>query len=450
MAKITDPDFIKYYANGTGEVVITPSQLYISLQKTGNLTDDGVTLQCVYSFLKEQWRTDSTLIKYPFPLTAVTAEQFEISNGWDFSGQLTRNLIRDAGWAKKNAAGVSAEEYMNLTTLGSFVSTGDKAYYQQAATLTGTPAVYPSTINQAIQIYSSGAPAFDYRSYFKMFLREQGKTYDFYDLPTAQGISSLTYRKYALPLANLTDLKIASTATDAFIATGSPYTGITVMYYSSGVPRTIGSSTYLFNKVISGYSADKQNIYEKVQYLLRQNVDIDANTGIQTGRITSELLNFVGDTLITKSGVFIDNIKSTDINSITFTDISGVTRNYPYTAAGSITFNSNLQTDPSAKYWMYYTTNPAGNFGSSTAVIVQDNNSANITGLVNSQTSVAFTYAYDSNVQGGRTAATDASVTVVALGLSGAQYTSTDSTIARSTTNAVSMVSSLERNYQNS
>lgn len=447
MAKITDPDFL--LNSPTGEVLISPTQLYISLQKTGDLSDDGITLQCLYSFLKEQWRTDATLIKYPFALSAITSESFEFFNGWNLSGQLTKNLIRDAGWAVKDAAGLSSEEYLNLTTLGSFAATGDKAYYQQSATLTGTPAVYSNVVNQAIQIYQSGAGGYDYRNYFKMFLREQGKTYDFYDLPTSQGISALTYRKYALPLANLSDVKIASTATDAFIATGNPYTGVTVNYYTSGVSRTIGSSNYLFNKIISGYNADKQNIYEKVQYLLRQNTDIDVNTGVQTGRITTELLNFVGDTLITRSGVFIDNIKSTDINSISFTDISGVVRTYPFTSAGTISFNTNLQTDLSSKYWMYFTTNPGGNFGSSSAVIVQDNNSANITGLINGQSSAAFTFAYDSNVQGGRTAATDATITVVALGLSGAQYTSTSATIARSVSNVVSMTSSLERNYLN-
>ena len=375
---------------------------------------------------------------------------FEASNGWNFSGTLTKQLIRDAGWAVKDAAGVSAEEWMNLTTLGSFNATGDRAYYQQSASLTGTPAVYTDAINQAIQVYSSGAPAYDYRGYFKIFLREPAKIYDSYDLLTDQGISALTYRKYALPLSNSTDLKIGAAATDAFIATGSPYTGIAVQYYSSGVSRTIGSNNYLFNKIISGYSADKQNIYEKVQYLLRRNSDIDVSTGVQTGALTNELLHFVGDTLVTEQGVFIDNIASADINSITFTDISGVQRTYPYTSAGTISFNSNLQTDLSSKYWMYYYTNPGGNFGTTGAVLVQNDSSANITGLINGASSAAFTFSYDSNVQGGRTAGTDASVIVVALGLSGAQYTSTQATIARSTTNAISMTSSLERNYNNS
>lgn len=447
MAKITDPDFLNYYSNGTGEVVITPSQLYISLQKTGNLSDDGVTLQSLYSFLKEEWKDNSTLIKYAFPMEAITPEQFELKNGWNFSGTLTKNLIRDGGWAVKDTNGVSSEEYMNLTTLGSFNGTGDTAYYQQSAILGPVSAVYAGAMNQAVQIYASGAGGFDYRNYFKIFLREQGKTYDSYDLLTNQNLSALTYRKYALPLSNGTDLKIS--ASDSFIATGSPYTGIGIVYYSSGIPRTIGSNTYLFNKIISGYNADKQNIYEKIQYQLRQNVDIDGGTGIVTGKLTSELLNFVGDTLVTEDGVFIDNIQSDDINSITFTDISGVERNYPFTSAGTISFNENLRNDLSSKYWMYFTTNPSGNFGTTGAVIVQDKDNFNITGLVNGQSSVSFTFNYDSNTQGGRTAATDAAVTLVAIGLSGAQYVSTQSTITRSISNSISLISTLERNYSN-
>lgn len=443
MAKISDPDFL----NQTQEVQITPAQNYISLHKTGNLTDDGVTLQCLYSFLKEEWRTDSSLIKYPFPLEAITAESFELKNGWNFSGQLTKDLIRDGGWAVKNGAGLSAEEYMNLTTLGSFIATGDKAYYQQNSGLSSTNAVYAGPTNQAIQVYQSGAGGFDYRNYFKIFLREQGKKYDSYDLLTNQGISALTYKKYALPLSNSTDLKIS--AEDSFIATGAAYTGVAIQYFASPVSKTIGSSNYLFDKVVSGFAVDKTNIYEKVQYLLRQNSDIDIGAGSVTGKLADGLLTFIGDTLRTSPGVFIENVKSTDINSIEFTDISGFVRTYPFTSAGTISFNPNLINDPSSKYWMYFTTNPGGNFGTNSAILAQDSNSANITGLVGGQPSVSFTFNYDSNVQGGRSAGVDAPVTLVALGLSGAQYVSAVSTIGKSTANSITLTSSLERNYQN-
>jgi hypothetical protein len=443
MAKITDPDLLTQWT----EVSIDPTGKQIALNTAGNLSSDGVTLQALYSFLKEEWRTDNNLIKYPFPVEAITSEQFEIKEGWILSGQSSINLVRDGGWAFKDSNGNISGEYMNLVTLGSFYSTGDRAYYQQASNLGPTNAVYTGPLNQAIEIYRSGV--FDYRGYFKVFLREAAETYDSYDLLTSQNISALTYRKYALPLSNSTDLKIADTATDTFIATGHPYTGIKIAYFSPPIPKTIGTGTYLFDKVISGFSSDKQNIYEKVQYQLRQNSDIDAGTGIVTGKLTNELLQFVGDTLVTEDGVFIADIQSDDINSITFTDVSGVARNYPFTSAGSILFNSTLQTDASSKYWMYFTTNPGGNFGTSNAIIVQDADGNPITGLVGGASSRAFTFNYDSNAQGGRTVETDADVTVVGIGLSGAQYVVAESTIERSIANNISLIAVLERNYSN-
>jgi len=236
MAKITDPDFLNQWT----EVAINPTGKVIALYEAGNLSTDGVTLQALYSFLKEEWRTDNTLIKYAFPLEAITPEQFELINGWNFSGIDTKNLVRDGGWALKDTASLTSEEYMNLVTLGSFTEGTDKAYYQQVNGGAPTDIVLAGPVNQAIQIYDSGS--FNYRDYFKIYLREQGKAYDSYDLLQQQNISALTYKKYALPLSNSTDLNI--NLDDAFIATGNPYSGIKINYYSTQMKAhfTHGSS----------------------------------------------------------------------------------------------------------------------------------------------------------------------------------------------------------------
>ena len=63
MAKIIDPDLL---AQAT-EVTITPITKLIKLNLAGDLSTDGVTLQCLYSFLKEEWKDDASLIKYDFP-----------------------------------------------------------------------------------------------------------------------------------------------------------------------------------------------------------------------------------------------------------------------------------------------------------------------------------------------------------------------------------------------
>jgi hypothetical protein len=89
-------------------------------------------------------------------------------------------------------------------------------------------------------------------------------------------------------------------------------------------------------------------------------------------------------------------------------------------------------------------------FGTGSAIIVDDNSSADISGNISGASSVAFDFDYDGNTQGGRTAGTDASVTVVAIGLDTAQYVSATATLTRATGQNISLVAPLERNYDNS
>jgi len=101
MAKIIDPDFIN---QGT-EVIFDPTGKTMQIITGGNISLDGVTLQALYSFCKEEWKTDNELFKYPFPWIGITAEQFELVNGWDFADTASKELIRDGGWALKDSGG---------------------------------------------------------------------------------------------------------------------------------------------------------------------------------------------------------------------------------------------------------------------------------------------------------------------------------------------------------
>lgn len=453
MAKIVDPDDLTRNV----EITFDTSSKTIQLSAGGSsniVAYDGVTLQCVYSKCKELWKSESDLIRLPFPLISITEESFELVNGWDWYDTNTKNYVRDGGWSLKDASGVSQEEYMNVTSLGSFDDSNvDNAYYLQASGGTPTDMVYTGEVNQAVKIYGDATHGnFDYRDYFKIFLREEQKLYDSYDLMTEQNLSVLTYKKYAMPLSNGTDLKV--THTDSVIATGADYTNIDITYYSTPQGRLIGGTTYYFHVIIEGDDKPAETIYEKIQYLLRQTGDIDEGAGTVRGDIADELLQFIGDTLRTLyvqnyGGVFIDNFQATDTNRLEFTDDTQTVRTYPYVAAGNLLFNDNLQNDSSAYYWMFFTSVPSGSYGTVDAIIVQDNSGDPISGAVSGAASISFDFDYDGNTQGGRTAGTDAPVTVVAIGLSTAQYVKTTSTIARSTANNISLVSSLERNYSN-
>jgi len=458
MAKILDPDLLSQ----GDEVFFDATGKTIQLVTGVTLSDDGVTLQCVYSFSKEEWKNDPELIKYPFLWIAITGEQFELVNGWNFADTYSKELIRDGGWALKDTVGVSEEEYMNLTTLGSFdASLVDTAYYQQYAAQTlVTDTVYPGEVNQAIQIYSTGATVaewYDYRDFFKIYLREQGKVYDFYDLMTEQNLTVLTYKKYALPLANSSDLKI--THEDWEIASGvtypdqPPYDGMTISW-TTGITRTIGASDYDFTILIDGNDGTAEQIYEFVQWALRQDIDIDWDaTGVVSGRTAEELLVFVGDTLITQyttdGGVYIDNFQVADTNRLQFTDDLDIVRTFPFVAAGSLLFNDNLINDADATYWLFFTDANGNQYDSPDAIIINDDSDVAISGTVSAQSSISFTFDYDGNVQGGRTPETDAAYTAVSIGLSTGQYVKTTGSILRSTANVINFVAALERNYSN-
>lgn len=548
MALITDPDLLNDGPtdNGLTEIYINTTTKTIKLNTTGNLSTDGVTLKCLYSFLKEEWRNDpntKNLAAFPFPMTPITDESFEFGDGWDFVNDTARYLIRTAGWTVKNTSGATTQMWAGIIGLGA-IESNDQLYYQQAAGGASTNVQLLGQINQAVQIYSDPngdgnlADGYDRRSYFVLFCRESSQLYDSASLSDI-GVTQMASIAYRFPIGTGTDLKIA--ANDATVAASSPYTQINVKYFDQAYSRDVdsttdrnfgividvgthsgvdGSSTASGNTLttveggitganytggtltiheganagvytisgtptatvvtISGtfpstvanqsftlqratpITATAEQIYTKVQYLLRQNSDIDTTDQSVTGKTASELLHFVGDTLLAGrdaptnpngggSGVVIEGFGATDTNRLSFYDNAATSRTYPYVASLTISFGDNLKNDASAKYWVYFSTLPGANndYGEVGALLVDDNSGVDIAGNVSGASSVTKSFNYDGNVQGGRTAGTDAAITVVGIGLSTGQYVKATGTIARSTSNSVSLVAALERNYAN-
>ena len=89
----------------------------------------------------------------------------------------------------------------------------------------------------------------------------------------------------------------------------------------------------------------------------------------------------------------------------------------------------------------------AGGYGTAAFEIVDDAFGAPIAFDVGGQAAIPFSFAYDNNTQGGRTAGTDADVVVVALGTDGAQYVRATATIGKATGQNISLVAPLERNF---
>jgi hypothetical protein len=294
----------------------------------------------------------------------------------------------------------------------------------------------------------------------------------------------------------------------------------------------------------SPVTATQQEIYEKVQYSLRQAADIDNTDQTVTGKTADELAGFVGDNLSFGpaipenpngggTGVIVEGFDANDTNTLFFYDNTGVSRNYPFVAAGTITWNANLYPDDaSPEFWMFfqYTTrtnlsdgavvSPSGdsydlespgsnlptlavndyirvsgfagsanngyfqvdvinvanqdytisrvdgeNVGAAEsgvtidvdenpvntadAIVVNDNSGSPIEGVIGAS-STTFDFDYEANVQGGRTADTDATIVIRAIGTDKAQFVETDPlVITKNTGLAFSVVAALERNYSN-
>lgn len=451
MPKITDPDGLVV---GTNLTINTSAKTFTLTQAGSLVAKDGVTFQALYSKFVELWGTD-TYNKFPMPFYAIDARsgQFEIGtdgsarNGWAPANDATRQMIRDAGWTEYNAAGNVTRRYLGVVTLGS-VSSGAQLYYQRVSGGSPVNFTFTDAVNEAVQVFGDASNGnFDTRTFFRVFAREQGFTYADADLAVlgeSEGTGAFVLK---FPISNSVDAKVL--ANDTTVSGSAPYTGITVTYHGTNQNRTIGGTAYPFRVIIDGNNATAEQIYTKVQYLLRQNSDIDSGAGTVTGKTAASLLRFVGDNLITGTGVYIDNFNSSDINRITFTDQNGVARNFPFTAAGAITFNTPL-VGALSNFRMYFDTLPgAGNdWGESGAITVNDASGNPITGSI-STGSLSFTFDYDGNVQGGRTAGTDAAVVITAVRPGSAKVTVARATITRAVGQNIALVAEVDRTYAN-
>lgn len=448
MAKLTTRAEINV---GTELTVDEPGRTF-TLNVAGNLVaKDGVTLQALYSKFVELWAT-STYQDSPFPMYAIDAlsGQFQFGtdgatfSGWRPANDATRQMLRDGGWSEYSNAGVLNRQYVGIVGLGE-VSTGSQLYYQRDAADAPTDFTFDDQVNEGIQVYGDASNGnFDKRTYFKGFVREYAKKYKDSVLADTGKTATGAYVVNML-LSNEDDLKIQDNDTN--VAANTPYTGIDIEYFGTNQDRTIGGVDYPFRVIIDGNGATLEEIYTKVQYLLRQDSDIDTGAGTVNGKTAAALLSFVGDTLQTTTGVYIDNILSADSNRIIFKDQNGVDRTNPYTAAGAINFNSVL-VGAGSSYRLMFTTLPgAGNdYGEAGAVTVNDDTGTPITGTI-SASSIDFTFDYDGNVQGGRTAGTDAAVTLIGIRPGYGKFAVATGLLTRSKGIALSLVAEADRVY---
>ena len=553
----------------------TTNRLFTFLNGFGSTTvldNAGVTGQSLYSFMKEEWKSDNDLIKFPFPMTAITSEQFEF-NGWKPVDEAessiittdasdTRALIRTAGWDEVDANGFIEKQRFGWVTLGN-IDASDFAYgfYDSADSAADIiNATFDGAVNEAVEtvirsdLSGAGTIAFvdggggddsitrgtgswitdgykvgdsvfvqnaedqandgsyvltavtattlsvgtglltanaddttalialDRRAnVFTPRIRVFGKTYD-QSSTTDIGVTTLTNQVYRFPLSEATDNVISDLGVTEGDAGGgaAPYSDMTIAYFSSGQNRTgFTGGAADFGVIIDGDvsevqqdgggAATAEQVYAFVQSRLNDTTDINDGAGAAVvtviGRLAEPLLSIAstGNTLFSLeqisnpggdgNGVYVDSFASADKNRVSFVDNLSAVKVFPLTVTLTLNFNNNLVNDTDAVYTMFFTNDDAGDntgrdYGTIDAIIVQDDVPADISGTIGSS-QITKNYAYDGNTQrGAGSGGTNVPVTIVAIGLNGAQYVVATGTIDNTGLTA-SLVAALERNFSN-
>jgi hypothetical protein len=431
MARISDPDKLSRSTNASNA---TPDgNVHFNLtNKTIELIDDslwtdvaneledagsvsgsegGVDLQTLYSFLKEQWKVEPDLIKYPFPMVAITSEQFEFIEGWRLtnSGDTPLNdsipLIRNGGWSEiASGATTPSRTYMGVVTLGN-IEDNHRVYYQFNSE-TKVDFTYDGPVNEPVLIFENAGDDFTQDAdTFSVFIRSAPETIltvitgFTYGKATKGdiGVTALTNQVFRFPLSEAVDPDI--TLLDTSINSGgsglpniAPYDDMAIDYYATAQSVAVGASSFNFGVIIDanddGANANptKAQIYSFVQYMLRQSIDISGATGTDSGtyigNTADSLLRFVGPDLKTVAqtstgapaggtGVAIEDFNANDINDVQFVDNTGTERAFPFKSTITLQFNDNLINDANAEFFLFYDDLGSGNaFGTGNAIIV--------------------------------------------------------------------------------
>ena len=438
---------------GTNLIIDESARTFEFVDGAGGLiAKDGVAIQALYGKFVDLW----AILSYqdsPFPMNGVDALSGQYyfgvdpqgnNNGWKPVNDTTRAMLRDGGWNEYDSTGGLTRQYAGVKGLG-LVSDGSQLYFQRDPNDAPTNFTFDDQCNEGIQVFGDAANGdFDKRTFFKGFVREQGKKFKDSVLAdtgkTATGAFIVN-----LLLSNEDDLKISDLDAEM---TNAPYSGITVTYFGADQSRTVGADDFNYRVIIDGNGAPLEAVYTKCQYLLRQGADIDSGAGSVIGQTADVLCSFVGETLNTSPGVFIDNVAAADSNRITFADTGGVARAYPFEAAGKLTFNPVMVQAGSSYRLMYTSPDGADNDyaeDGNGVVTVNDASGNPITGVINAL-EIPFTFDYD-NDSVAATAGTDKGVTLIGVAPGFSKFAVAVGTLTQSKVITVGLVAEADRAY---
>lgn len=221
-----------------------------------------------------------------------------------------------------------------------------------------------------------------------------------------------------------------SSITEADVFGGSqvaPYTGLSlsreaVPQVETGFSEPDGNFTDI---VLNTGGATLIQIRAWLDMLMQQETDQNANTG-STGPFLpkrAEPLYTINSNaqIVTRQGVFIENVPTEDQQSILFTDDAGDIKGYPFNVGINVRLSASWFNDPAPWFKIMFEDGAGAlDFNTSTAVTVDDASSVAVSGNqldarivpVGLEYELRFSFAYDTQTQAGLIAATDKNLVV--------------------------------------
>jgi hypothetical protein len=474
--------------NGWIELITVEEKATIDMTSRGGGTadanplsnQDGIKMEALYAFEREQRRLDETLRRfdYFFEGTFKFGGAYKIVNGRvfdDFNGTDTpsttgthggtddRVKIRGSGWNEETTSGIS-RIYYGVVSLGT-IETGSSPYYQLSTGATGINFAKDGPIDESIQVYGStaygdtGTTDFDTRTYLSNRIRTFGYNYD-EKILLDSGVTEMGGYSSGFALGETVHLTSGSySLADVY---GGAQTGpwdqmslenlvspLTVTGFNEGT----GTFSWVLNNTGSG---DLNQCVAFLDALAQTDDDIDAGTGTVYGKRVGTWYSYDPQgRILTRSGadtdgLYIYSVPVADQQSIVFTSDTGSTYTYPFYSGIEVTVGTNAVADTGAWYHAFFLDGPgAGDFNSTGAITVRDSSVVEVKGNVSTDyvdtDEINFTFDYDGDTYGG-TAGTNKDVVFECEGDGGVTAAKTVFTIIRSATIAVTCQPSVETN----
>lgn len=438
----------------------------------------GITAQAIYAFERQARRSNTALRRFKHG----SEGRFQLAGAFAFvngikladNGSISdRQKVRGSGWIEYSADGNGEANidriYFGVKSLNPIDSSSQPyailpADLTESARQAATPQDFSrlGDIDEVVQVYGdtsfgdTGAGNFDFTGRpLIVDVRAFGLNFGETD-SISTGISRLGGFSTGFGIGDSPNENNNFNYDDIITNPVSPFSGMSYTSFNSPQTRSgfTGGNAQFSVIVTNTQGGSLQQVAAFLDAIMTLDTDQDSGANAYLPKRGSPLYTRDNNgRIVTKQGIHLDGISTSDQQQIVQTDNNGGANVYPFFPTVRVSVSDAWANDPNGWAQFMYT-DGAGNldFETSNAVIVNDAagspavfTSADALGSAGNYF-LEFAYAYDTNNQAGLAAATDKEVIGLVEGDGGAEAERAIFTISRNTLIPVTILSSAETN----